>query len=189
MLSYSVSDFIMFSDSVYAEMLRLYSSNTWPMAGLFSLSAFVALWTAGIKKSALFKRVFLFLFSLCWIIPGVLFFQGPFSDIAWYGPWLMLACLIQGSIVAILAAESYKPWRKGVLWPVVLTPLFVLPLESVLLEGFEGAQWALFSPQALNLSAINLLLPLVLQLSATRALLAGLVPLIFVAHFFIFYLN
>ena len=189
MLSYSVSDFIMFSDSVYAEMLRLYSSNTWPMAGFFSLATMTLLWVAGFLRSALYKRVFLFFLAFLWIIPGVLFFQGPFADIAWYGHWLMLVCLLQGSVIAILTTESYRPWKRGVLWPVLLTPIFILPLETVLLEGVGEAQWLLFSPQILNLSLITLCLPFVLQLSATRALMVCIGPLIFCAHFFIVYLN
>lgn len=176
----------MFSDSVYAEMLELYGNNTFPWLGLVFISAWFMLMAAGWTRFAVFKRVFLFFVALNWILLGVLFFQGPFSDIAWYGMAMMLVCLAQGSIIAILTTESYRPWRLGLLWPGLLTPLFVVPLESVLLNGVNPSDWVLASPEALNLSLISLSLPLVLQLSAARAVIVTIAPLLMLSHFFMF---
>lgn len=98
MLSYSLSDFILFSDKAYYRLFELYNHAIWPLhliALVFSLVIIFALW----KKPAWAGRAIAVLLTVSWIWVAWAFLFERFYQIHLVANWYAFAFVLQAGLI------------------------------------------------------------------------------------------
>ena len=164
--SYSLSDFILFSDKVYFRQFELYNHAIWPLhliAIVFSLVIFFALW----EKPVWAGRVIAVLLTLSWVWVAWAFLYANFYQIHVVANWYALGFVLQAGLIIwygliknrfTLAEESRNKINIGLV--LIFISLILYPFIA-LITGRSWLQFEMFSltpdPTALATLAILVL--------------------------------
>ncbi len=98
--SYQLGDFVMFSESVYLEIIKLYLNQIWPFH-------FVSLGLSAFILYLLFRKVkrrWVFLITGgFWFFIGYFFYSQNLLSITWVAQYLAYICYLQGSLLILTA--------------------------------------------------------------------------------------
>jgi len=151
-LSYSPSDFLLFSAEVYWRLFELENAALWPLPALASPALFLALAFMA-ARPRIGRRLLAILLSLVWLSVGWHFLWQRYQPINW---------------AVAYAAPAF--WAQAALWGLVAFGPVRAPAPLAGLRGWAGAALALAA-----LAAYPLLAPLAGRpLSAAE--IAGIAP-------------
>ena len=148
--SYSLSDFILFSDKVYFRQFELYNHAIWPLhliAIVFSLVIFFALW----EKPVWAGRVIAVLLTLSWVWVAWAFLYANFYQIHVVANWYALGFVLQAGLIIwygliknrfTLAEESRNKINIGLV--LIFISLILYPFIA-LITGRSWLQFEMFS--------------------------------------------
>ena len=148
--SYSLSDFILFSDKVYFRQFELYNHAIWPLhliAIVFSLVIFFALW----EKPVWAGRVIAVLLTLSWVWVAWAFLYAHFYQIHVVANWYALGFVLQAGLIIwygliknrfTLAEESRNKINIGLV--LIFISLILYPFIA-LITGRSWLQFEMFS--------------------------------------------
>ncbi|WGL17993.1 DUF6064 family protein [Microbulbifer bruguierae] len=100
--SYQIQDFIPFTADVYFRLLAQLGESFWPLQ-LLTLSTGV---TALVMALTGHYRVALALLAPLWVLVGLAFFGERYTRLNWAGGYFCWAWLLQGALLALLAASG-----------------------------------------------------------------------------------
>jgi hypothetical protein len=156
--SYSLSDFIPFSQEVVISLFRRYNESLWPSQFVIALIFFFFL----VKKTHN-KKVFLIPLALSWALIGYFFHWKYLKTILWAGNltgWLfflesfvLLSCIFFAPLKKNKPRSILSRFAVAFLWTSLLFPLsYIQPISTkqILLLGWD--------PTATSLGTLGVLL-------------------------------
>jgi hypothetical protein len=102
--SYSLSDFLLFSDRVYWRMFARYNEAMWP-AQAGTIAAGVLMLLGLMKPGRWAARLTLAALSVLWMLVAWLFFFERYQTINWAAVFIALPFAFQAGLLAMLAAQ------------------------------------------------------------------------------------
>ena len=144
--SYSLSDFILFSDKIYYRQFELYNHAIWPLhliSILFSLVIIYTLW----KKPVWAGHVIAVLLTFSWVWVAWAFLYAYFYQIHVVANWYALGFVLQAGLIAwfgiiknqfTLAEVSHTKIKIGLV--LVFISLILYPFIAL----FTGRSWLQF---------------------------------------------
>lgn len=173
--TYSLSDFLMFSQRSYFRLIELYNGAVWP-AHLLALAVGLALIVCVARPRPHTRRIALLALALAWAWIGWAYHLERYADINTAAPWFALAFGVQALLLGWLAARPHgaAPARMqrqlalGLIGPAVVAyPLLALGSGG----GWGQAEVFGIAPDPTAIATLGMLL-------ACRAhLIAWLIPL------------
>ena len=148
--SYSLSDFILFSDKVYYRLFELYNQAIWPLhliAILFSFVIIYAWW----KKPAWAGRLTASILIVSWLWVAWAFLFERFYQIHVVANWYAIGFVLQAGLIAwygiinnqfVLFARSQL--RKNIGIVLLFVSLIIYPFIA-LISGRSWLQFEMFS--------------------------------------------
>ncbi len=156
--SYSLTDFIPFSQEVLVSLFRRYNESLWPSQLLI---LFIFLFFLLTKTHH--KKIFLVPLALSWAFIGYIFHLKFLENILWAGNltgWLFfMEALVLSCLIFMNSLKRHKPisifmrFGMALLWASILFPLsYLQPISSkqILLLGWD--------PTATSLATLGVLL-------------------------------
>ena len=104
--TYSLSDFLMFSQRSYYRLIALYNEAVWP-AHLLALAVGLAVIVCVARPGPQMRRIALFALALAWAWIGLAYHLQRYADINTAGPWFALAFGVQALLLGFLAARPH----------------------------------------------------------------------------------
>jgi len=104
--TYSLSDFLMFSQRSYYRLIALYNEAVWP-AHLLGLAVGLAVIVCVARPGPQMRRVALLALALAWAWIGWAYHLERYADINTAGPWFALAFGVQALLLGFLAARPH----------------------------------------------------------------------------------
>ena len=153
-LSYSLSDFLLFSPQVYERLFVLLNKDLWPWQ-LVSLAAGIVVLALLLRGARLSARTAFVILGAGWIVVAAVFFLGRYQAINWAGAYIAPLAALQGAGLILLALTGRLDlidrragtfaWVAG--FAVLALGLFFYPLVTPAF-GFsiEGAQVFALTP-------------------------------------------
>lgn len=164
LLTYSLTDLLMFTPHTYARLFELYNHALWPahlLAGALTLWLIVASHHANATRS----RIISLLLAAVWAVIAWFFFVLHYATIHLAAPWFALGFALQALLLAVagLMGQLHYAWRaKG--WGhaglgLLLIASVLMPLTA-LWSGREWRSIELFAltPDPTALGTVGLLL-------------------------------
>ena len=146
--SYSLSDFILFSDRVYYRQFELYNHAVWPLhliAILFSLVIIYTLWKK--PAAAWTGRLIAVLLTLSWIWVAWVFLYERFYQIHVVANWYALGFVLQAGLLAwygIIKNQFTLSDDSRLRINIVLVLLFISLLIYPFIAFMTGRSWLQF---------------------------------------------
>lgn len=144
--SYSLSDFILFSESVYYRQFELYNQAIWPLH-LLAILFVLLIFLAQRNNSVWAGRLIAFLLVMSWVWVAVAFLYLRFNQIHVVANWYAYGFLVQACFIAwygllhngfgVLARSRI---RTGLGWILLWLSLVFYPLIAVV----SGRHWLQF---------------------------------------------
>ncbi len=107
-LTYSLSDFLPFSQATYQRLFELYNSRFWP-AVLIGLA--IGLWLLWLLyRPAAPLRLACGIFGVCWLWIAWAFFWESYAPLMWSAGYWAIAFAAQGVLLLTLAAAPRCTW-------------------------------------------------------------------------------
>lgn len=104
-LSYSLSDFLLFSPEVYFRLFVLYNQAIWP-AQLPALALSAAIVWLLVARPGIAGRLVPLLLGMAWIWIGVTFHQSHYRTINWAAAYFAYGFMAQGALLALVGAAG-----------------------------------------------------------------------------------
>ena len=138
--TYTLSDFLMFSQRSYFRLIALYNEAVWP-AHLLALAAGVAVIACIARPGPHMRRVALLALAVAWAWIGWAYHLQRYADINTAGPWFALAFGVQALLLAFLATRPHgaAPARMQKQVALGLTGLAVIAYPLLALGS--GRDW------------------------------------------------
>lgn len=139
-LDYSVSDFLLFSPETYWRLFDQVNGAVWPFQFvlLAALTGILILCVLGYPRAGLAVGASL---ALCWVLVGIVFFQGYYAPINWAIAYVVPFVWAQAALLVLLAPRlAYVPaGRRNALTYVAAILALTYPVFSIL-DGRPLAQ-------------------------------------------------
>ena len=136
-LSYSLSDFLPFSERVYFRQLELANQAVWP-AHILALAAGVALAFFVYAPTSFRSRLSALLLGLAWFSSGWFFIWERYAEINWAGAHIAALFALQGAGLCLLAIskrglglEQQKVRSRTASALLILLVTLVYPAQSI----------------------------------------------------------
>jgi hypothetical protein len=104
-LTYSLSDFLLFSPGTYYRLFELHNAAVWP-AQLLTLAVAVAIAAMMWKPRPWRSRVVALLLAACWLWVAWAFFLTRYAAINWAAPYVAAAFAGEALLLALFAAAG-----------------------------------------------------------------------------------
>lgn len=150
--SYSLSDFILFSERVYYRQFELYNHAIWPLHVLAILFSFVIVYTLWKKPAAAWSgRLIAVLLALSWVWVAWAFLYNRFYQIHVVANWYALGFVLQAGLIFwygmiknqfTLSEQNRSKINIGL---VLLFISFILYPFIALMTGRSWLQFEMFS--------------------------------------------
>lgn len=138
--TYTLSDFLMFSQRSYFRLIALYNEAVWP-AHLLALAAGVAVIACIARPGPQQRRVALLALAVAWAWIGWAYHLQRYADINTAGPWFALAFGVQALLLAFLAARPHGAAPARMRKQVALGLIGLAVIAYPLLALASGRDW------------------------------------------------
>lgn len=163
-LSYTLSDFLPFSERVYVRQLELTNEAVWP-AHLLAIAAALALALFMHAPTPSRSRFSALLLGLAWFSTGWIFAWERYAEINWAGGYVAALFFLQGAGLSVLALsnkgldiDQRKTWARSGLALLVLLLAAVYPALGILAgRSIQSAEVFAISPDPTALITICIL--------------------------------
>ncbi|NPC54754.1 DUF6064 family protein [Caenimonas soli] len=163
--TYRLSDFLMFSPTVYWRLVERYNRDAWPLQVLMLGVGLLLLWLAAARPAAAGRLVAGTLAAI-WLWVGWAFHHQAYAQINWVAEYAAIAFAVQAvllvgrGVVRLPGAvpSTLAPLRRVGL-ALAVAGILVYPWAG-LLAGRPSAQWEVFGlmPEPTALATLGLLL-------------------------------
>jgi len=138
--TYSLSDFLMFSQRSYYRLIALYNEAVWP-THLLGLAVGLAVIVCVARPGPQMRRVALLALALAWAWIGWAYHLERYADINTAGPWFALAFGVQALLLGFLAARPHGAAPARMQKQVALGFISLAVLAYPLLALGGGRAW------------------------------------------------
>ena len=138
--TYTLSDFLMFSQRSYYRLIALYNEAVWP-AHLLALAAGLIVIGCIARPGAQARRLALLVLAVAWGWVGWAYHLERYADINTAGPWFALAFGVQSVMLCFMALRSHGAAPAGMQKQVALGLSGLAVLGYPLLALGSGRGW------------------------------------------------
>ncbi|RNF32466.1 hypothetical protein NM04_01770 [Massilia aurea] len=138
--TYTLSDFLMFSQRSYYRLIALYNEAVWP-AHLLALAAGLIVIGCIARPGAHTRRIALLVLAMAWGWVGWAYHLERYADINTAGPWFALAFGVQSVMLCFMALRSHGAVPAGTQKLVALGLSGLAVLGYPLLALGSGRGW------------------------------------------------
>ncbi len=138
--TYTLSDFLMFSQRSYYRLIALYNEAVWP-AHLLALAAGLIVIGCIARLGAHTSRIALLVLAVAWGWVGWAYHLERYADINTAGPWFALAFGVQSVMLCFMALRSHGAAPAGTHKQVALGLSGLAVLGYPLLTLGSGRGW------------------------------------------------
>lgn len=140
LLSYSLSDFLLFSPETYFRLFERMNEALWPLQIPLFAIALLLLWLAMQQRGL---RILALIFAAAWLFVAWAFFEERYQSINWAGSYFALGAVVQALLLLHFAVWpagfSQRGHRAALLllaFALLIQPLIV-PLSGRAWQGIE----------------------------------------------------
>lgn len=138
--TYTLSDFLMFSQRSYYRLIVLYNETVWP-AHLLALVAGLAVIGCIARPGARTRRIALLVLAVAWGWVAWAYHLERYADINTAGPWFALAFGVQAVMLCFMALRSHGAAPAGMQKQVALGLTGLAVIAYPLLALGSGRGW------------------------------------------------
>ena len=139
--TYTLSDFLMFSERSYYRLIALYNEAVWPVH-LLALAAGVAVIGCIARPGVRTRRTALLVMAAAWTWVGWAYHLERYADINTAGPWFALAFGVQATMLCFMALRSHGAAPAGMQKQVALGLTGLAIIAYPLLALGSGRGWS-----------------------------------------------
>ena len=138
--TYTLSDFLMFSQRSYFRLIALYNEVVWPVH-LLALAAGLAVIGCIARPDVRTRRIALLVLAAAWAWVGWAYHLERYADINTAGPWFALAFGVQAAMLCFMALRPHDAAPAGMQKQVALGLTGLAVIAYPLLALGSGRGW------------------------------------------------